>query len=328
VTVPAVTICIPTYNYARFLPFAIESVLSQSFTDFELLVLDNASTDNTSEAVARFTDSRLQYRRNSENLGFVGNVNSGLRHARGRFIGYLCADDVWPRQSLEERVRALDDDPSVGLVHSAEEWIDAEGRLIGANRANYSARATGQVALREFLTRGWNLSFSSCLLRTDLLRNCGGFRPQFGYIADSGMFIEMCKSGNVVYLDDYLVGYRFHGKSLTNEILNGGQIFRDQHRLLLAVFGEAAAANGDLGITYDSATKSLAFDVARVSHISRMEGRRKQVLDDFRFAFQLYPGIVWSPEVVARLAISLLLPVSSLRLLQALKRAAAKGKRA
>jgi glycosyltransferase involved in cell wall biosynthesis len=321
-TGPAVTVCVPTYNYARFLPFAIESVLSQSFEDLELLVLDNASTDDTATVMAQYKDSRLIYIRNERNLGFVGNVNLGLERARGKFLAYLCSDDVWLPDSLRLRAETLEGIDSVGLVHTAERWIDKDGRTIGGSRGRYTSRATGDVAFREFLTRGWRFAFSSCLLRTELLREIGGFREEFGYIADSGMFLDMCLKGGISYLREQLISYRFHGGSLTDEILNGGKIFRDQHEMLKAFLGVDGLAGDYPGIIYRDAKRALAFDVARVAHISRLEGRRKQVVDDFKFACDLYPRILFSPEVLLREALSFTLPAWVLRALRRAKGAA------
>ena len=90
---PPVSVCIPTYNYGRFLGRAIESVLGQAFGDFELLVVDNASTDGTDELVAGYDDPRLSYLRNERNLGLFGNFERCLELARSDLVKILCADD-------------------------------------------------------------------------------------------------------------------------------------------------------------------------------------------------------------------------------------------
>lgn len=104
-TMPIVSIILPTYNAADFLPFAIESVLEQTWQDYELLILDNASTDHTPQVVARFSDARLRTVRQEQNLGMVGNINYGLDMARGRLGVVLCADDHWSANFLERSVR-------------------------------------------------------------------------------------------------------------------------------------------------------------------------------------------------------------------------------
>lgn len=92
---PLVSIILPSYNSAHFLPHTIDSVLQQDFDDYELLVLDNASTDATPEIVALYTDPRIRAVRHQVNLGMVGNINYGIDNARGRLAVILCADDHW-----------------------------------------------------------------------------------------------------------------------------------------------------------------------------------------------------------------------------------------
>lgn len=105
---PFFSVCIPTYNYAQFLPEAIESVLHQRFGDYELLIQDNCSTDNTDEVVARFDDPRISYVKNSSNLGMFGNLNKVCARSRGKYIKVLCADDVlseWCLETIYESLR-------------------------------------------------------------------------------------------------------------------------------------------------------------------------------------------------------------------------------
>jgi glycosyltransferase involved in cell wall biosynthesis len=103
-TAPRVTIALATYNRAGYLHQAIESCLAQTFTDFELLVCDNASQDGTEAAVASFDDARVRYLRNGQNLGMVGNWNRCLTEARGELIANLCDDDLM----LPDRVGVKD----------------------------------------------------------------------------------------------------------------------------------------------------------------------------------------------------------------------------
>ncbi len=105
---PLVSVCIPTFNYGRFLPEAIKSVLAQSFTDFELVVVDNASTDETAELMEAFvrSDPRIRFYRNSENVGIVKNFNRALGHAAGDYVKILCADDLLAPSALERSLAA------------------------------------------------------------------------------------------------------------------------------------------------------------------------------------------------------------------------------
>ena len=101
---PHVSVILPSYNSAYFLPRAIDSVLQQDFEDYELLVLDNASTDATPEIVARYSDPRVRFVRHPLNLGMVGNINYGIDWARGSLGVILCADDYWAPDFLSRSV--------------------------------------------------------------------------------------------------------------------------------------------------------------------------------------------------------------------------------
>src|SRR5688572_129331 len=111
---PRVSILIPTYNYAHVLGEAVESALSQTFEDFELIIVDDQSKDNTDEVVQKYlSDPRVQYYKNEKNLGLVGNFNKCLEYANGEYIKYLLADDRLHPQNLEKFVAVLDLYPNV-----------------------------------------------------------------------------------------------------------------------------------------------------------------------------------------------------------------------
>src|SRR5262245_14501161 len=119
----SVSVCIPTYNGAKFVAEAVQSVLVQSSTDFELLVVDDGSTDGTLDIVRSFTDSRIQIHQNEKRLGIPKNWNHCLALARGEYICLFHQDDVMLPENLQRKVQVLAADPIVGLVHSAVEIV-------------------------------------------------------------------------------------------------------------------------------------------------------------------------------------------------------------
>ena len=125
---PTLTVGVPVYNGAKYLTAAVESVLAQSFDDFELIISDNASTDAT-EAISRgfaASDRRVTYRRNVKNVGLSGNLNLLVPLARGRLFKWATADDVLRPGYLERCVAALDADPSVVLAYPKTDFVDAD----------------------------------------------------------------------------------------------------------------------------------------------------------------------------------------------------------
>ena len=130
---PKISVCIPTYNYAHYISFAVESILSQQFTDFELIIVDDCSKDNTEEIVSRFLcDKRVSFETNERNLGLVANWNKCFSKAKGEYIKFVCADDMLASgQALGRMASILDSNPSVSLVASARYLIDSESRITG-----------------------------------------------------------------------------------------------------------------------------------------------------------------------------------------------------
>lgn len=128
---PRVTVIVPTFNSASYLPAAIDSILGQSFTDFEILVVDDGSTDSTPEALAPYRQT-IRYTRH-ENCGIGETRNRALALARGELVAFLDADDLWERDHLEIKVRALDRYATLGGVFSDFLVIDATGAVVNTD---------------------------------------------------------------------------------------------------------------------------------------------------------------------------------------------------
>ncbi len=125
---PKVSVLIPTYNYAHILDVTIQSVLAQTYTDFELIIVDNCSADNTVEVVEKYlSDARVSFYRNEKNLGLTGNWNRCLELAKGEYIKYLCADDKFHPQILEKYVPIMDSHPQVSLISCHKQEFDENG---------------------------------------------------------------------------------------------------------------------------------------------------------------------------------------------------------
>lgn len=134
---PAVSICLPTYNYAQFLPRAVQSVLGQSFTDLELLVYDDASSDDTVAVMQPYlADERVRLVVQPENQGLFSNFNQSALCARGELIKFLCADDFLDQNFLEQMVPLMTD-PSIEIATCANWLVDGVDQLTGAQVAPF-----------------------------------------------------------------------------------------------------------------------------------------------------------------------------------------------
>lgn len=201
---PEITVAVPAYNAGHFIGRTLASALSQTHTDFELVVLDNCSTDNTLQVARQFDDSRLRILQNESNLGAEGNWNRALAEARGRFVKILCADDVlYPDALASQRAVLLaPGNEDIVLVCSARDIIDEQDRRVlarGASRRDL--RLNGREAVRRTVRAGTNLfgETSSALFRRSAQEKAGLFDASIPYIVDLDMWVRLLKHGAAYY---------------------------------------------------------------------------------------------------------------------------------
>ncbi|ELS34712.1 MULTISPECIES: glycosyltransferase family 2 protein [Pseudanabaena] len=127
---PKVSVIMPVYNVEKYIAETISSVLAQTFTDFELLVIDDESKDTSIEICEGFTDARIQII-HQKNRGLAGARNTGIRHAKGEYLAFLDSDDVWRSQKLEKHVQHLDANPAIGVSFCSSEFIDDDSQPLG-----------------------------------------------------------------------------------------------------------------------------------------------------------------------------------------------------
>lgn len=126
-TAPTVSVIMPVYNTAEYVQSAVESVLAQTYCDFELLIIDDAGSDNSIELCRRYDDPRIRII-SQANRGLAGARNTGIRNARGLFVGLLDSDDLWEADKLERHVAHLRRAPNVGISYAASTLIDDDGQ--------------------------------------------------------------------------------------------------------------------------------------------------------------------------------------------------------
>ena len=233
---PKVSVLIPTYNYAGYLAEAIESVLSQSYADFELLIIDDHSTDDTKEVVSRYAgkDERILFKVNPHNVGMVENWNLCLGQAKGEYVKYLFGDDLlWSADALRLMVEALDKAPGVSLVASARRIIDSAGKPIAIwTHFPDTSRMDGGLVINRCLREQKNLvgEPSAVLFRKGSCKE--GFNSKFLHIVDMEFWFRLLEKGGFAYINRPLAAFRRHNAQRSKS--NGGNplILRDTERLL------------------------------------------------------------------------------------------------
>lgn len=211
----AVSVCLPTYNGADYIEEALRSILNQTYQDFELLIVDDGSTDATLDIVQSFSDPRIQLHRNPERLGIPANWNRCLALAGGAFVGVFHQDDVMLPENLEGKVQLLSADETIGFVHSGvETLVDEEAPSAFADWIEDATEDTvwdGPEYFRVLLLNGNRVCAPTVLARRRALLEQGGFDRDLGFACDYAMWLRLCLTYRVGFLARPLVRYRWHG---------------------------------------------------------------------------------------------------------------------
>lgn len=207
---PKVSVLIPTYNYARYLGESIESVLNQTYGDFELIIIDDQSKDNTDEVVAPYLkDPRVTYHKNPVNLGLVGNFNRSLELANGDYIKFLLADDKLDQTILAKFVSVLDTYPGVSLVTSVSGTF---GDVTETRVLPLTGMQSGKSVIMEALKNGkgnWIGEPSVVMFRKSSLA-VGNFNPEYICLVDLDMWLRLLTIGDCYIVPETLAFFRKH----------------------------------------------------------------------------------------------------------------------
>jgi glycosyltransferase involved in cell wall biosynthesis len=195
---------IPAYNAERTVGFAVDSVLCQTFDDFELIVIDDGSTDRTAQVVKERRDERLRCVTGS-NSGVSTARNRGVSLTSAPLVAFLDADDLWSPTKLEHQVAALRTGPSIGLCFTTAEFVDDELRKLGEDRALHYADYAAALLIKGNVISG---SSSSVMVRRSLVESVGGFDPAFSQCADWDLWLRLSVATAFEPLDEPLVRYR------------------------------------------------------------------------------------------------------------------------
>jgi glycosyltransferase involved in cell wall biosynthesis len=237
---PKVSVCLPTYNSGNnnFLETAINSILNQSFDDFELIIVDDFSTDNTREIIKSYLgrDRRIKYYENEMNLGLFPNWNKCLNLTTGEYITILGQDDLMQPDNLLKKVAILEQYSQVGLVTSSVQIIDDYNNITTWEWANYpnSYVMNGQEWLMNTVGEANPICCPAVMFRKSVLDKIGKqFDLNYDYTADLKMWVEIAKVSDLYFLTDFLINYRWHETNTTHRFTALKQVSEN-----LQVWGE------------------------------------------------------------------------------------------
>ncbi len=226
-----ISVIIPVYNGEKTIRETIESVLKQTFSDLELIVINDSSTDSTLEIISSIKDSRIKIF-SYPNAGLASSRNRGIANACGEFISFLDADDLWTPNKLELQLKALQENCQAGVAYSWTDLIDNKSEFI---RPSSHITANGDVYARlllvNFLENG-----SNPLIRKQALTEVGGFDESLGHAADWDMWLRLAPCYHFVAVPSAQILYRVSANSMSSNIYRQAV---DQIKVLNKAFAQA-----------------------------------------------------------------------------------------
>jgi glycosyltransferase involved in cell wall biosynthesis len=278
-SLPRVSVIVPAYNAARYLPYAIESVIPQTFESWEIVLVDDGSTDGTRELAETYAPrlkDRLRYIYQS-NRGLSSARNVGLAAARGEFIALLDADDVWLPRRLERGIERLDSDPELGLVHARVARIDTGGQVVGQLPVE-PRYLSGRIA-RYIYTRRAHIICPTVMFRKSCLSTAGVFDETMKSTEDRDLWFRIALTYKVAFIDEILAYYRISPSSMTknlDRLLDSQLFFARKH------YESGAATRFEYRQAYGNAYRELGDSLFR-------RGQKRQALANYLRAVRYNP---------------------------------------
>jgi glycosyltransferase involved in cell wall biosynthesis len=232
---PRVSVIMNCRNAAAYLDEALRSAFQQTLADYEIIFWDNRSTDGSREIAARYAgDVRLRIFHGDRDLPLGAARNEAVARSRGRYLAFLDCDDVWLPPFLERQTALLESNGDCGFVYADAYRVDDRGGILG--RFSDDARFLRGRRFRELLAESFVSAFSTVVIRADVLREVGGFRPQFNICEEYDLFLRVAERYAMDYCPEPLVKFRWHGTNTSRnqfgratealDILNGWLVDR------------------------------------------------------------------------------------------------------
>lgn len=209
---PKVSIILPVYNSQEYIKEAIESISSQSFKDWELIIIDDASSDQTPNILKKYKDKRIIGLKNDRNMGVAISLNRGLKQATGEYIARIDADDICFPNRFELQVEFLDNNPATVIVGSNAEIINSSGDVLFITDL-----PTTDIGIRNMLFVRNPLIHPSVMFRRKILGKVGNYNIKFNGAEDYELWFRMLKSGRAYNFKKPLIKRRVHDNVVTKK---------------------------------------------------------------------------------------------------------------
>ncbi len=214
---PKLTVLMPVYNGERFLSDAIESILGQTYKDFELLIINDGSADRSREIILSYDDPRIILVENQQNQGIPRTRNIGLKLARGKYVACMDADDISMPDRLEKQIKFLVDNPEVGLVAGWIEIVGEDRKHLGFWRVDKANNTPEEIY--------YTLHFRNCIAQSsvlfdkDIVLKCGGYDERFTKTEDFELWLRLSKTTKVAKIKQVLVKRREYNTNTSLKLI-------------------------------------------------------------------------------------------------------------
>ncbi|MEK6462994.1 glycosyltransferase family 2 protein [Pseudonocardia alni] len=272
---PSVSVCIPVHNGEAYLAETIRSVLEQTWRDFELVVLENGSTDASWEIATSFRDPRIRVERNRQTLPQGDNWNRAVELCRAPLVKLVCADDLLHPRCLELQVPPMRDDPSLSVVASRRHMIDEQSRVIVPRRGlggGLVGLHSGSEVARRVIRNGANPigEPGNVLFRREQFVTAGGWRPERRFIMDLDLWMRLLQYGDFLGVPETLAAFRIARGSVSSEF---EQQISEEQQLLFDELGDSGVFDvrpidvriGRLALPLGRARRKALFRVSRIA---------------------------------------------------------------
>jgi glycosyltransferase involved in cell wall biosynthesis len=230
---PKISVVIPTYNRAHFIKKAMNSVLEQTYQDFEIVIVDDGSKDNTEEVVQSIKDERIRYIRHEKNKGEAGARNTGIENSKGEYIAFLDTDVTWSKDKLEKQFNILETSPAdVGVVFTGVEFIDYKTQNVVSRwiiRENVNEKVFDSI--------GGAPDPPSMFIRKSAFLDVGLYDENIPFNVDTEMDIRLAKKYKFILIDEFLTFSTVNHERLSNspdiDHIKGLEIIYEKHKDVL-----------------------------------------------------------------------------------------------
>lgn len=204
---PKMSVIMSVYNGEKYIREAIESILAQTFTDFEFIIVNDGSTGNSLEIIQSYNDKRIRIINNEKNIGLTKSLNKALKQARGEYIARQDADDISLPNRFEEQIKYFEKDPEVALLGTSIYVIDENGKMVG------KCVTLAKPTISD-LFKGNQFNHGSVMFKKDVADDSGGYNELFRYVQDYELWLRIAKHYEVRNLTQPLYKLRFHGENV------------------------------------------------------------------------------------------------------------------